>query len=65
VTNKGRNEDIPVLLSDKEHEVLRAYAAMYGLTEQEAASKLVSEAIARRVKKNTGKTPARVYPIRK
>jgi hypothetical protein len=64
VTNKAHMEDVPILLSDKERELLKAYAAMYGLTEEEAAAKLVKDGIARRIKRNTGKTPAKVYGIR-
>jgi hypothetical protein len=41
--------------------MLKDYAAMYGLTEEEAAAKLVKDSIARRIKRNTGKSPARVY----
>lgn len=55
----------PALLSDKEMETLKAYAAMHGLTVDEAASKLVSDGMARRIKRNTGKTPAKVYPIKR
>jgi hypothetical protein len=65
VTNKALNSDVPILLSDKERELLKAYAAMYGLTEEEAATKLVTEGVARRVRRNTGKAPARVYGIGK
>jgi hypothetical protein len=36
-----------------------------GISEDEAASNLVSAALARRVKKRTGKVPAKVYGIRK
>ena len=64
MTNKALNEDVPILLSDKEKETLRAYAAMHGLSEEEAASKLVKDGIARRIKRNTGKSPAKVYGMR-
>jgi len=64
VTNKGPNEDVPILLSDKELGVLKAYAAMHGLTEEEAAARLVKDGVASRIRRNTGKTPAKVYGIR-
>lgn len=65
MTDKGQANETPILLSGKELETVKAYAEMHGLTIDEAASKLVSDAIARRIKRNTGKTPARVYPIRR
>jgi predicted transcriptional regulator len=57
-------EDVPILLSDKEHDLLKAFATTHGLTIEEAAAKLVKDGIARRIKRNTGKTPAKVYGIR-
>lgn len=60
--NKGTNN---VLLNDNELALLRAYAEAEGITEDEAASRLVSEALARRVRRNTGKTPAKIYSIKK
>jgi predicted transcriptional regulator len=63
VTNKAPKEDVLILLSDKENELLKAYAAMYGLSMEEAATKLVTDGIAKRIKRNTGKTPAKVYGI--
>lgn len=58
------NKGTVLLLSDRERELLRAVAKSDGVTEEEAAAKLVSDAIARRMRRNTGKTPAKVYPIR-
>lgn len=58
------NQGSAVLLTDKERELVRRVAATEGVTEEEAASKLVSDALARRVKKRTGRTPAKVYQIR-
>ena len=52
------------VLSRSEREVVRRIAERDGVTEDEAASKLVSAALARRVKKRTGKAPARVYGLR-
>ncbi len=61
MTNKGT----PILLTDREREMLRSVAEAEGITEEEAASRLVSQAIARRMKRNTGKTPAKIYPIKR
>lgn len=54
-----------VLLTKGEHDMVRRYAEAEGITEDEAASRLTSQGLARRVKRNTGKTPAKIYPIGK
>ena len=54
-----RDED--VALSDAEAEMLKMVAARKGISTEEAATSLVSSAIARRIKKKTGKTPAKVF----
>lgn len=59
------NQGTPILLTDKERELLRRVAEYEGITEEEAASRLVSGALAQRVRKKTGRTPAKVYPIKK
>ena len=59
------NKGTPILLSDRERQLLRTVAEAEGITEEEAAAKLVSQAIARRMKRNTGKIPAKIYPIKK
>ena len=59
------NKGTVVLLTDKEREMIRAIAELEGISEEDAASQLVSKAMARRLKRNTGKSPAKVYPIRK
>jgi hypothetical protein len=61
-TNKSK--EISVQLTDEEMEMLEDYALMQNLGSDEAASKLVSEAMAKRIKKNMGKTPAKVYGIK-
>ena len=53
------------VLSKVEREIVKRIAERDGVSEDEAASKLVSAALARRVKKKTGKTPARVYSIKR
>lgn len=55
----------PLDLSDKEIEMVRQIAKREGITEDEAATQLVQKEIARRVRKRTGKAPARVYNMRK
>ena len=52
-------------LTKAERELVKRIADRDGITENEAASNLVSAALARRVKKRTGKVPAKVYSIRK
>ena len=53
------------VLSKVEREIVKRIAERDGVSEDEAASKLVSAALARRVKKKTGKAPARVYSIKR
>jgi NAD+--asparagine ADP-ribosyltransferase len=48
-------------LSRDEQSVLRQIAERDGVSVDDAASRLVSSALARRVRKRTGKGPARVY----
>lgn len=57
------NEHVP--LSAREREVVKRIAERDGVSEDEAASRLVSAALARRVKKRTGRAPAKVYSIRR
>ena len=52
-------------LTEREMEQVRKIARRDGITEDEAASRLFSAALARKVKKRTGKAPARVYQVRK
>lgn len=54
----------PLDLSDKEIEMVRQIAAREGITEDEAATRLVQKEIARRVKRRTGKNPAKVYAMK-
>lgn len=51
-------------LTKQERALVKRIADRDGVTEDEAASRLVKEAIARRVKKRTGKTQAKVYDVR-
>lgn len=54
-----------VALSGPELELVKRVAVRDGISEEEAATLLVKGAIARRVKRRTGKNPARVYSMRK
>lgn len=44
--------------------MVKRIAERDGVTEDEAATRLVKEALARRVKKRTGRAPAKVYSIK-
>lgn len=52
-------------LSAKEREVVKKIAERDGVSEDEAATRLVKQALARRVKKRTGKSPARVLEMKR
>ena len=52
-------------LSDREMEMVRNIARRDGISEDEAATQLVQKEIARRVRKRTGKGPARQYQFKK
>jgi predicted kinase len=55
----------PTNLTRQERDLLKRIADRDGVTLDEAATRLAKEGLARRVKKRTGKTPAKVYSIRK
>lgn len=48
-----------------EKEIVQRIAERDGITLDEAATKLGQRALARIVKRRTGKAPAKVYPIRR
>ena len=52
-------------LTKSERALIKRIADRDGVTEDEAATRLVKAALARRVKKRTGKAPARVYSIKR
>lgn len=54
-----------VPFSNGEMEVVRSYAKRRGISEEDAASELASNGIARRVQRRTGKRPAKVYTMKK
>jgi ribosomal protein L23 len=53
-----------VSLSEKEAELAKEIATRFGLSVEEATTLVVKACIARRMKKRTGKNPAKVYGIR-
>jgi hypothetical protein len=57
--------DERVSLTKKEAELAELIAKQIGLTTEEATTLVVKACIARRMKKRTGKSPARVYSIRR
>lgn len=54
-----------LVLSKKEAELVKETAKLYGITEEEAATLVIKASIARRMRKRTGKAPARIYQMRK
>lgn len=52
-------------LSRAERALVQKIADRDGITLDEAATKLGQRALARIVKKRTGKTPAKVYPMKR
>lgn len=52
-------------LTKDEAGLVRQVAEIYGITVEEAHTNLAKAGLARRVKKRTGSSPARVYSLRK
>ncbi len=50
-------------LTEQERDLVKRIADRDGVTLDQAATRLAKDALARRVKKRTGKTPARVYEL--
>jgi predicted Rossmann fold nucleotide-binding protein DprA/Smf involved in DNA uptake len=68
-TSRHRSESkVPeqesLALSAKERETVKQIARRDGITEEEAATLLVQAALARRVRRRTGKAPAKVLSMR-
>lgn len=59
---KDGHDSVP--LTKGEMALVKRIAERDGVSEGEAATKLVKDAVARRVKKRTGKAPAKVYAMR-
>jgi len=58
-------KDEQVSFTDRERAVIERVAAERGITFEEAADALLSEAIAARFKRHLGRQPARVYDIKR
>lgn len=60
-------EKVPELLplTAKELDLIKRIASRDGITEDQAATNLAKAGLARRVKKRTGKAPAKVYGFKK
>ena len=54
-----------VPLTEAEMALVKRIAEREGVDMDEAATRLVGAALARRVKKRTGKAPARIYSIKR
>jgi hypothetical protein len=57
--------DERVSLTKNEAELAEEIAKRFGLTVEEATTLVVKACIARRMKKRTGKSPARIYNIKR
>lgn len=51
-------------MTNEERDLIRRVAKCYGISEEEAQTCLAKAGLARRVRKRTGKAPAKVYTIR-
>lgn len=60
----GKTPDTTTL-SDRERELVKRIAERDGITEDQAATNLAKAGLARRVRKKTGRGPARVYGFKK
>jgi hypothetical protein len=52
-------------MTDEERALVEAVAKLYGITEEEAHDCLAKTSLARRVRKRTGKAPAKVYGFKR
>lgn len=52
-------------LSDREREAVQRVADQRGVTLEEALEQMAKEGLASRVRKKTGRAPAKVYELRK
>lgn len=53
----------PTAFSDQERALIERIAAERGITFEEAVEQLASEGLAKRVRKGTGRAPAKVYDM--
>lgn len=59
-----KEETPPVPLSEAEKALVQQIADRDGISLEEAATKLVQDALARRVRRRTGKGPGKVYQMK-
>ena len=52
-------------LSERERQVIEQVAEQRGVTFEQAAEQMAKEGLASRVRRKTGRAPARVYELRK
>jgi hypothetical protein len=52
-------------MTKEEAELVKRVAKIYGITEEEANNCLAKSSLARRVRKRTGKSPAKVYSLKR
>lgn len=58
-------DEVQTNLTQRERELVKRIAVRDGVSEDEAATRLVKAALERRVRRRTGKGPARVYGMKK
>jgi len=51
-------------MTNEEEDLIRRVAKCYGISEEEAQTCLAKAGLARRVRKRTGKAPARIYTLK-
>jgi hypothetical protein len=55
----------PTALSERERRLVQQVAEQRGITYEEAAEQMAKEGLASRVRRKTGKAPAKVFELRK
>jgi hypothetical protein len=53
-----------VNFTKQEADLIARYARQHGISEDEAATQIFQSELARRIKKRTGKAPAKIYSFR-
>ncbi len=54
-----------ITLSERERQAVQAAAEQWGISFQEAADRLLKEALEQRFRRGTGRAPAKVYELRR
>ena len=55
----------PTALSERERELVQQVAEQRGITFEEAVEQMAKEGLASRVRRKTGRNPAKVYELRR